>query len=139
MVEFGSYPKEVERAAKERDFGIKTGQPDTAHRLEPDLIECGSEIVWPRPRTKLAKAVGVGHREFALGAKGGDRVAQLLDLAKAEFVIADACQQHLDPGIARGGLDPVEHIAQCWFGTDQKPQQAVFMRTLGEPLGEVDI
>src|ERR1700758_3603918 len=103
MVEFGSDPDQVESAAKERDLGIKTGQADIAHRLQPDLVECGSEVVGPRPRTELAKTVGVGRGEFALGAKGGDRVAQLLDLAESQFVIADACQKPLNPGIARSG------------------------------------
>jgi len=70
--------------------------------------------------------------------EGGDRVPQLLDLAKAEFVVADACQKHLDPRISGRGLDPVEHIAQCRFRTDQKPQQAVSVRTLGKALGEVN-
>src|SRR5204862_7288351 len=112
MVELGDDPQKIEGSLQERRIGIETGQPDIAHRLQPDLVEGGCEIIWPGSRAELAEAVRERKRELALAAKRGDRVAYFLDPGEPHLVVADPGQQYLHARIVAGRLDRVEEIAQ---------------------------
>src|SRR6516164_10362758 len=79
MVEFRSDPEKVEGPLKEGDLGIKTGQADISHRLQPDLVKGRCEIIGPRPGAELAKAVGKGQSKLAFCAKHANRIAQFLN------------------------------------------------------------
>src|SRR6516164_10168271 len=121
MVEFRDDPKKVEGALEEWDLGIKARQADIPHRLQPDLVERRREIIGPRPGAEFTKAVGKGQRKLAFGPKSGDRVAQFLNFGETELVVADAREKHFDARITRGGLDPVEDVAQAWLAAEKKP------------------
>src|SRR6516225_12081091 len=138
MFEFRGDPEKVEGAFEEWNLGIESGQADISHRLQPNLVERRCEIIGPRPRAELAKAVGKGQSKLALGTKRTNRVTQFLNFAEAKLVIADAREEHFDTRIARGGLDPVEDITQGGLGADKKPQQAVLTGPFCKALRQID-
>ena len=123
---------------KNGEFGIEPGQADIAHRLQPDLVEGGRQIIGPGARPELAEAVRKGERELALAAESGDRVAHFLDSGEAELVVADAGEQHLDAGIVAGGLDRIEEIAQGRLAPDEEPQQRIVARAFRQVPRQVD-
>ena len=138
MIELRGDPEKVEGALEEWDLRVEAGQTDIPHRLQPDLIERRGEIIGPRPRSELAKAVGKSQSKLTLCPKGGDRVAQFLNFAETELVVADARNKAFDPRVSRGRLDRVEDIAQGRFAADEQPQQAVLVRSLSQLMGEID-
>ena len=138
MVELRGDPEKVEGALEERDLGIEAREADIPHRLQPDLIERRGEIIGPRPRSELAKAVGKGQGKLAFRPKGSDRVAQFLNFAKTELVVADPRKKAFDARVYRRGLHPIQDVAQCRLAADEQPQQAILMRSFSQPMSEVD-
>src|SRR6185312_5481234 len=102
----------VERAAEERRLDAQADQPDLAEGLQPQLVEGRAQVIGARAGAELAEAVGITESELALGAKGGDGVAQLLDLRRAGLACAEARHQPLDAWIVAGALERVEHVAE---------------------------
>ena len=138
MIELRDDPEKIEGALQERGIGIETGQADIAHRLQPDLVERGCEIIWPGSGAELAEAVGESERELALAAERGDRVAHFLDPGEAHLVVADPGEQYLDAGIVAGGLDRIEEIAQGRLRADQEPHDRLFAGAFRQIPGQID-
>ena len=137
MIEFGDDPEEVERSLDERRFRVEPGQADIADWLQPDLVERRRQIIGPRSRAKLAKAVGKSYGELALASERRDCVADLLDLGQTELVITEAGEQDLDPRIVGGGFDRIEKVTQCRLAAGNQTQQRVFACAFGQILRQI--
>src|SRR4029077_19752999 len=93
MLEIGGDAEIFEEVAEQRRLAAQTGETDFSQRLQPDRVTGGRKVIRSGTGPTLAKAVGKGDNEFALGTERGDGVAHLLDLGESHRVVTELDKQ----------------------------------------------
>jgi hypothetical protein len=98
----------IERVLEVQVVAAEAGDRDLAHAVHVDLVGVGREVV-----CGLRVVVGGGDDRLALGLEGGERRADLLQLADAgRLELAEIEHQDVDALIVAGALDGLDEIAQ---------------------------
>src|SRR5580700_960996 len=128
----------VESATEEGGLAAQADEADLTHRLQPDLVERGRDVIGPGSATELAEAVGKGDRKLSLGAKGLDRVPHLLAGCDRKAVATEAGVEALDARIGAGALERVEKAVQRLLLAKGEFRYRALVWTLDKPATEID-
>ena len=134
----GAMPSRSSVPLKKRRLGTQPDQADAAHRLQPDLVERGGQIIGAGAGAELAEAVGIGDRELALGAEGGDRVAQLCASASPISSSPTRARRPLTRGSSPARLDRVENVAQRRLGAEDQLPTALLAGARRRSPGQIE-
>ena len=138
LLQLGLDAELVERAAEERRLHAHTEHPETAARLQPDLVERGRQHVTAQPAGILTERLGPGDGGLAIGGKRLDADPQLLHDRPGQRP-ADLDEQPDDPRILARLVQRSQCRAEQPASAGPQPGQRILGVGVGGRFGQIEL